>query len=592
MKKIWILLIVFLPTGILTAQSVIKVTEMDESKKYLLNGSARKAFINSSLVDINSTLRIEIDKTELLKLIKDTANAGLPEKTTELIGFLTNVLQQQNRILDMFKRAVRSYDPSDAGQMNKFNDSLKVLGLFAKSIFIKDPVTKKYYNALPLSVPLIEGIFIAINQRIENLNTELLQFAGKKNSIQLGAWIHNRTGNIPVHIPGFDKLPEQEYYSVERWQIMPSEEQMKQLQQLQSYARENRDNGLTVINTFIQKTADELTGHIEDMIRDNMDSIQSIFAGIKADISTAAIQSRIETLVKDYTGFVRELQPKTGFYQSMLSAKPLRIDMLSLQLLEDGQFFIDQVSTLSGDMKAILTEIESLTPASKAKAEILKTLVQDRINKLVNKLARPDIKGLIEGYKVDVASLDYSDKVLKLSFTKIPVVSELDLGTTGKRGEGDRILLKLNLVNEAGESQMVEVRDISMFSVAVHTQGTVGVIFAHPTVATAITKQFQMAPYYNLLFKSVWPWTEDYHRRSVANNSFWDFSWGLHVSTPDFNKDDVPELGIGVVISGIRDILQIGFAHNVFENKPYWFFGIKLPVPSMNFGGSGNVTGN
>ncbi len=593
MKRLFFLIIIFLPAKILLAQSVLKVTEMDESKRYLNKGTVKNEFLNSSLVDINSTLKIEINKTELLKYITDKGGSAMPEKTNEAIVFLTEVLQQQSRVITQFKQALQSYDPSDAAQVKRFNDTMQSFGRFARTLFRKDPQTKRYHDLLPAETGLAEGIFIAVNKRLVDLQAELLETnTDKKISIQLGAWIHTKSGITPIHLPGYDELPEQGYYSVDRWQIMPTEDQLKQLQQLQNYARENRDNGLAVISGVLQKTTDQLTETIGSFIKNNLDSIQSGFNAIKQDIQSPAIQTKIEILIRDYKDLVAELQPKINVYNSLLSAKPPRIEMLSSQILQDAGFFIQGTSLLSADLKAIINEIELLSVSAKAKAEKLKTLLREKINALPNDLVPPEIRGLIEGYKFDIASLEFSDKVLKLSLNDIPIEANLDLGTTGRRTEGDRILIKLNLVNETGKPRTIDTRDISMFQLAVHTQGTVGVIFAHPTETTAITKQFQMAPYYNLLFKSVWPWTEAYHRRSVMNNSFWDFSWGLHLSTPDFNKDDVPELGVGIVISGIKDILQIGFAHNIFENKPYWFFGIRLPVPSMNFGGSGHVTGN
>ncbi|MES2373083.1 MAG: hypothetical protein V4557_10930 [Bacteroidota bacterium] len=590
MKKIIFLLIVPCLAGSVSAQQVLKITEMDEAKKYL---SGKEAYVNSSLVDINSTLQIEIKKKEIKKRMGDQADLSMPVKTVEAITFLNTVLQKQNRILNQFKRNIRSYDPSDPAEIKRFNDSMKVIGEFAVDLFVNDPKTLQYYSRKPIEIGLIEGIFYAVGKRLDDLQAELTESgSGKKTSLQLGVWIHTKAGITPIHLKGYDELPEQGYYSVDRWQIMPTKEQLDQLQQLQSFASANKETGLEVINVFLQKTADQFRDNFSKLSKDNLAEIQAAFTAIKTELQSSALQSKIEILGKNYTNLLSELQPKINQYQSWLNMQPPPVVMLSAQLKQDSRFLKDGIDILSGNLTSIIAEIEALPELIRPKADALKLLVQQKINAMVKTLVPPEIAGLIEGYKFDVASLAYSDKILKLSVNNAPVTTVLDLGTTGKRGEGDKILVKLTVVNETGKPVIEEARDITMYSLAVHLQGTVGVIFAHPTTTTAITKQFQMAPYYNLLFKSVWPWTEKYHRRSVMNNSFWDFSWGLHVSTPDFNKDDVPELGVGIAVSGIKDILQIGFAHNIFENKPYWFFGIRLPVPSMNFGGSGHTTGN
>lgn len=590
MKKIIFLLFVLCLAGSVSAQQVLKITEMDEAKKYL---SGKETYINSSLVDINSTLQIEINKSEIKKRIGDQADLSLPAKTVETMAFLNTVLQKQNRILNQFKRNIRSYDPSDPVEIKKFNDSMKVIGEFAVDLFVNDQKTLQYYNRKPVEIGLIEGIFYAVGKRLDDLQAELTESgSGKNTSLQLGVWIHTKAGITPIHLKGYDELPEQGYYSVDRWQIMPTKEQLEQLQQLQSFARANKETGLEVINVFLQKTADQFRENLSKLSKDNFTEIQAAFTSLKTELPSSALQGKIEMLGKNYANLVSELQPKINQYQSWLNMQPPPVVMLSAQLKQDSRFFKDGIDILSGNLKSIVSEIEALPELIRPKADALKLLVQNKISAMLKTFIPPEIAGLLEGYKFDVASLVYSDKVLKLSLNNAPVTTALDLGTTGKRGEGDKLLVKLTVVNETGKPVIEEARDITMFSLAIHLQGTVGVIFAHPTTTTSITKQFQMAPYYNLLFKSVWPWTEKYHRRSVMNNSFWDFSWGLHVSTPDFNKDDVPELGVGIVVSGIKDILQIGFAHNIFENKPYWFFGIRLPVPSMNFGGGGHTTGN
>jgi hypothetical protein len=592
MKKIFFLVFICVLVITARAQQVLKVAEMDDAKKHVLK---KNEFTDSSLVDINSTLQIHINKAELKKIVGEKSDQAMPAQTITAIAFLTTVLQQQNKVLNEFKRNIQSYNPSDTAEIRKFNERMQVIGEFATTVFIKDPTTFNYYiNLDPKKTGLVEGIFIAAGKRLDDLQAELVEFkSGKKSTLQLGVWIHTKAGKTPIHLKGYDELPEQGYYSVERWQIMPTKEQLDQLHQLQSFAQANKETGLDVISIFLQKTVNQFKDNFAKLAKDDLAEIQSAFNGIKIEVQSSAIPAKIETLTKNYTSLLNTLQTKIDQYQLWFSTKPLpSVIMLGSQLKQDNDFLIEKISVLLGNLNAVIAEIEALPVSIRTKAEALRDLVKHKVDGMIKAIVPPGIEPLIEGYKFDAASLEYSDKVFKLSINDAPVTTKLDLGTTGKREEGDKILIKLSVADENGSSVIDEAKEITMYSLAPHLQGTVGVIFAHPTTTTNISKQFQMAPYYNLLFKSVWPWTEKYHRRSVMNNSFWDFSWGLHVSTPDFNKDDVPELGVGIVVSGIKDILQIGFAHNIFENKPYWFFGIRLPVPSMNFGGGGHTTGN
>ena len=109
-----------------------------------------------------------------------------------------------------------------------------------------------------------------------------------------------------------------------------------------------------------------------------------------------------------------------------------------------------------------------------------------------------------------------------------------------------------------------------------------GVIFADPLARTNVKTQFQMAPYYNLIFKGLFD--QKIRRKSVTYNRILDWGIGLHISAPDFDGDDVPELGTGIVVSVLHDYIQSGIAINVFTGDPYWYFGLRLPIPSFNIG--------
>ena len=48
-----------------------------------------------------------------------------------------------------------------------------------------------------------------------------------------------------------------------------------------------------------------------------------------------------------------------------------------------------------------------------------------------------------------------------------------------------------------------------------------------------------------------------------------DLGVGLNLAALDFDKDDTPELGVGLVISAFRDILQAGVGYDVGEAQTY-----------------------
>lgn len=61
------------------------------------------------------------------------------------------------------------------------------------------------------------------------------------------------------------------------------------------------------------------------------------------------------------------------------------------------------------------------------------------------------------------------------------------------------------------------------------------------------------------------------------------------MATLDFNSDNNPEVGIGVVVSVFKDYLQVGYGRNIGIDKYYWFLGICLPFLGINFNGNPKI---
>ena len=84
---------------------------------------------------------------------------------------------------------------------------------------------------------------------------------------------------------------------------------------------------------------------------------------------------------------------------------------------------------------------------------------------------------------------------------------------------------------------------------------------------------FQFAPAGNLLFK-----------KGSRENKTWHFinpGFGFSMSTPDFDLDGVPEVGVGAVVTALNDVISLGISYNTKTDNPYWFFGLSLPFDMM-----------
>ena len=82
----------------------------------------------------------------------------------------------------------------------------------------------------------------------------------------------------------------------------------------------------------------------------------------------------------------------------------------------------------------------------------------------------------------------------------------------------------------------------------------------------------------------------DRHEHILVNTHA-TFRWrhGLFAAF-DFDHDDNLELAVGGVISFLGDYLQGGFGYNIPQDRAYWFFGLRLPVPTFTLPGAGGFS--
>jgi hypothetical protein len=579
-------------TQSLRAQDVLTVTEKDQDNKYLdAHKNVKPAFINPNVVDINSTLLISIDKAAIIKKLGLTGQYNLPKETGALLDLLNNSLKKQAELLNDFKSAIASYHPGNPDSAKIFNQKLQNFGVFASGLFKTDPKLRAYYVSLMGVSPgkIADNVFIAIQKRITDMENDLAQLnSTNSSSIQLGAWINAGGTLLPLHLKGFDQIADQPYYTVERWQYLPTPEQLDQFKQLQEFAQKNRDSGLDLLKASITPYVDAFKAYAQKLLDDNLADLNNAYNLIKNDYSGTPINGEMLQLKTDFETLSNLIKTNITFYNSLQQSGNISVTGIISQITNDVITINQTVLQVKKDVDNINSSINLLAPKLKQEAQNLGSLLKNKYSSLFTLIDTKVLSAVNAGYQTDIAALEYSDKVLKLSLTDLPLSTQLDLHNTGERKAGDKIEIKISTINN-GKTTDLDSYSVPMYRVLIHLEGTVGLLFAHPLVHTNMQGAFQMAPYFNLLFKGVWPWTENYHRRSAINNGLLDFSFGLQVSSPDFNKDDVPELGVGLVLSGFKDILQVGIAHNVFLSKPFVFFGIRLPIPATNFGSNGQT---
>lgn len=578
--------------------SVISISEEDQDgNSFDKNGNIKESYKNTKIVDINSVLHIDLDKDVLISKSGKAMEARLPDHLSKKLSSLIQIMESRQESLITLERIVNSYNyqtfKTDVNSYNTYISELQKTVEHIEKIIEIDPRIEE--KALKYD-DMYGSVYLAATEVIQEVRNEITEFAKSEGvSVQMGSWLVTNKKRTPLHLPGFDSIAPQKPYEVERWQFIPTEEQLSELERLQELARENRGKEKEILKAIARNHIAQLEEFGNTKIKELKVALKQETEKIKAALG-ATINPKLIALLKDIeeterltTLFISNLSTRKEYYEGIISGDKFTIEELVVHLRNDIQFITEKDGkellnqiTKTGDhitsLDAVFTETLSTL---KTLYEDLKTRYTEFYNVSKNAITE-SIQHFLYGQKLDFAALNFSDKVYKLSLDALPEATSFNLIDAGIRDSGDQLGFKLVVSSKKGVLYE-ENRRVFIFKILPHVEGTVGVIFADPLAHTGVKTQFQMAPYYNMIIKGVFD--QGIRRKSIVYNRLLDWGVGLHISAPDFDGDDVPELGVGIVVSVLHDYVQSGMAINVFTGDPYWFFGLRLPVPSFNIGG-------
>lgn len=602
------ILFLFVSTVVI-GQNIITITEKDRDGKYLnKDGSIKDEYKNNKIVDINSVLMIELDRSKIFTNVGKIYKPELPENIAIKLTALTAVMEKRNDILSDVAKAVNNYDYAsfkfDQSTYENYVTTLQTSTIKLTDILEKDNRIMQLYITKYGGDDIYEGVFKAAAEVIEELQKEIEEFAKESGvSFQFGGWIYNKDEIIPIHLPGFDDIKPQKPFEVERWQFLPTDKQLKELQNIQKLAKENRDNNLNILKITAENQLEAIKSfgclELNKLLNDLKKEIEKVKSavGSSLDPTLSNLINEIGMLDVEINSFKNNLDIRLKYYDNIFTIKEFQLtdflthakNDINFITEEDGKKLFDNVEQIGKDIQNLKTAVITTSGNIKSLFEKLKSDYTFSFNSIKASVEN-GIEKILLGEKLDIAALKFGVEVYKLTLTDIPESTEFDLINTGLRSDGDRLAFKFSIASkDMNNISELDSKEVYMFKVLPHVETTIGVIFAHPWDKTNISTQFQMAPCYNVLFKGFFD--QKARRRSVVYNHIFESSFGLHVSSPDFNKDDVPEIGVGVVISLLNDYIQSGVAYNVFDGTPYWFFGLRLPISSFNLGASGQVNG-
>ena len=571
-------------------QSILRFTEFDDDD-HVIKDSTRAI----AAFDINSSVEINIEKSALRKALFDQMKIDpFSKEILSRISELQNVAEEGLLALIPLQDSLLSWlqTPDTLRNVGTLQPVFGKIGNPALRIINRAPPGTRLRNELNrqlANIPREAGIagtyrvlFEGASREVELLKKELDSIVKNHGVyIQLGAWLDTRKSTNPIHLPGFDTYPEGEEYVVKRWNISLSEEQKEQLASIENLAKNFNSDSFKKVLSNMRVTTPAMIKEIVDSFNQCADSITARLDILQNRLAQEEAIARsdikdLKSFVTGYKDFLLGLKEKyqtaslttssAGFLVQTnedLSQIKIRTEDLITRAKNLRTEFTNRFENSAGNVKASVNSLaEVITDCS--------GVLEGGLEKLVDK-ARAVFTELTGFKKLNEAALELGEEVLKHDIDELPDKTTFFITKTGRRQSGDRILVRVAAGDHNGKKHVLEHRQFRLFQLLPHIRTVVGLIFADLPESETIDSKFQLSASYSILLKKG-------SRRSMGFNRTFSPGIGLNVAALDFDHDDVPEIGLGLVGSIFRDYIQGGFGYNVYRDESYWFFGLRIPL--------------
>ncbi|MBC7892478.1 MAG: hypothetical protein H7Y12_09715 [Sphingobacteriaceae bacterium] len=589
----------------LTAHAqVLRIDEMDPDGKSHRLDRVRK------IADINSQLSLVLQKDSLLTQLGKRFGPA----TTPLASRFETVqlsLEKRSESLLLLKNTLAQFSDTLRPGTRAFDDYLENLNRATAPAreLLNDSLVEARFNALDNgniapgtdALALYTDVFNAAAGVVQETRDQLTQLLRERGTaVRMGAWLVTQQGQTPIHLPGFDDFEEGERFVVSRFVLLTDEEKTR-FQAFDSLSRQIERNGFSIR----QASQAQLAVVLEQLrqspsflaFRELRDTTRVTLERLRTDAASPVgrLLTQIQTSAR---GKISAIENLIARYRR--PATPTRPPLNPKQVLTD----VDSLgSLLTGFLKREIPQWQAQIAALPAAArqalrpvEVgftkVKNSVEGDLTQLKNQVAAvgTQLNTLLRGASFDAQALQFGTQVRRFALDSLPGSTAFSLLTTGRRSEGDYVLVKVQAETASARPIDLAAEQIHLFKVVPHVETVAGIIFAapyHPN-QTQLTRRFQTMPSYSVLVRGLID--RNRRRKSIAYHNLMDVGIGLNAASLDFNKDDVPELGLGLVVSVFRDYIQAGTGYNIHNDNPYWFFGIRLPLPFLNLSSSGRAT--
>jgi hypothetical protein len=591
------LLLAFLLMSPLQLVGQITVTELTTDRKIVALDSAGS--FQYPIVDINSSLLITFD----IEKIKDEAlnRTGIPVKIpTEKIAAMLELLKMQQEMITWFN-AITPEMPREERikALNEFSiKTLELLSFVTDNYEETDPFYQKVNTIFGQGTEEdYSDFYIALEAELNRLNDEIsAKLEEKKVFFQFGGYLR-QLDNVtrPIHIPQFDTYEAGEFFEVPRFVTAISQEEQQLFDQYQKTAEAYRND----VKGLLKNLSEEIIGQIDTLLNELNQELQAeinqlIAAQQEIQQANAALAEQIKTSVDTISMGVSGLRSQlselklaatnfesANYLSALLTAVNGTIEQAKQikNLLESEALLLQSsLQTLGTEFTEIAQNVTVTLDSATQKTTAFIEVLEGTFKNKVNKISQSRI------FEQKVALEEFGEEVHQIKLDNIPASTQLDLRTTGFRREGDDVVLRARIGTETeapggqacGNCTLYE-QTFVMHQVLFHAIIRASLIYATKTSGgfENADNDFQLAPSFSLLVKKG-------SRKRAFVTKYIDPGLGINIATLDFDNNNVPEVGIGLVGSAVNDFLQIGIGRNMALDDYYWFFGLRIPFLGLS----------
>jgi hypothetical protein len=551
-------------------------------------------------LDIQAHLRIVPDKSQVLAKaarLMSKESIELAENFASNLATIRELIIQSNELAVLFVKLDLSLDKSKLQKNPDYNNYIGIKKHFFDNLL--KLASKELYPGFEEEISAVlgksesssenpdpEGEFYSfakiLTTTLDSLSDNFQQQLDGVVSLEIKAYHYTQTNNRVLIGPRpYVEIEQCAATPLKRFEMLPSESAQQEIEFARQLAPVANDIMSGKFKEQVSVQINELRARARELEHSlKTDLLDKIVKDIKKiDVLNTTKRLAVDKLV----GSVEQLNQKLKTLKASLRAT----DTSQISQLSN---FATSIDYIPGEVGLIIEGMSGQVRVIKAN---LKYLAQDTIGNV-----KSDIEEFLENLNQQVIGegilTDYFKNVQKIGKTYVAMteirdaaaninakvnqvpVSNLVEGSLvldelcQLRQSGDKISIQARLFNKDGEvianppDRTYKLRDLNWH---ISTRGFLA--FAHPEDSPNVTTQqeYQAVPAIAWYFKKDKPNNDTY-------NDLWSPGYGFTAMAMNFNDTDSFELGLGVSVTFLNDLLHVSYGWNVQTQSEFYSIGI------------------